>query len=1462
MMALPPAEGAPPMPPPTTAPTPWTCENCGHEHSTEGLDALLRCEICDEKRYLAPRRSGTADAKSSQQSNQVSDASDAEDELQLGLLSVVHVATDNMDDDVRLCHELFGEGSVTFTRLDSLSAPQALHFIFEPFKVIPRDVCTAWGLHSTLQLTLSFEDSAAYESRRIDKATLWHPGRGEDGTAIAANDDGCIVAQQLLRIIQVFWESLAADAMRGGEEHGIKIGSTASQIQSQIQSQKERSNLSAVAARVWRSVASLGAVSPADCSAAAALAALEYGGSSSGSHASLTSVMPRRMDGRHRAREEALDFVRPAPATISYVISRLRSLNAYCAICDEPHPFGAMLQPTVCQRPLCMHQFASFGRLLVGATSLATHAEVLDLLIATTTLAATSARAADILTPMPWVPAQRGSSVLALDPEKPNLPLTREILGRFPAFERINAAAYGDGTEGLRRLMDAQHPLALGLFEWIVSSNRAHLVSVPEALKLASLGTRHQFVMLSAPPERQAAFEELKRQYGSKFAWHGSSSENWHSILRTGLRNLSNTKLMTTGAAYGAGVYLSTSAIMSLGFAMRRSGVFSAAAGGVVSASAAAAISAGAAAGGNAFLAGSELNLLALCEVAQVPSLRKTQAIWVAPEENAVVTRFLFAFPNGVYTRADTLPQDSTDPKFEEDVRNCIGRLDMDDERAVMTDSTAEGFTLVYREQSFMPPPTAPGAHDAGIEYGVLAADSAADNMAALHIAAADEHAVMTDSTAEGFTLVGSSEATILPYQEQQQNAWPDFSPSRLPSMNASEADSRQPSVVPASSSSAKIGGWLRAGQGREARASEQHAPVMAARAPQPPPSQPHSEGDTELSRRLDALQADGWQRVDVVGDGNCFFRALAKQVDGDEQLHGRARQETIRYMREHREEFEQFVHIYSDINYKDFDSYVDNTSIEGTYVEGEIELMAAAKTFNVRIRVYGRSEDHDRTFAPLISNDETRDVCMAHDQAAQHYFVLERMGPAPIARGGLPRPELPPPKMGLIFFGHAYNLRHLLHVRQFKPLLLEAFAAHWAARRLCRAWKRTLEIRHKLVGEGKLTLRADHASARDALERASSGEIQLQAIELEGRVRELGDAKGALQAVSVHVVARHREAEELKLRIAATEQQRAAVAKEHEWCLRRLASLRGQCESYAGTLREKQHELHSATQELEALAREVTAVQTRMASQLDEAHALNRALITAREEVRALKQSQALLLQQAHVESKQVAPLHLELSQLTAEIGVLQQQIDATVANVLSADGRPTAPAVEYPELSRQPPVSFSPAMSVAQSAAGSPETGLSHLSSAWSAQPPGPPTREQSFKAQPFRPPPFTPSVDPKRAWRGAEIGSVELSRPAERPAEPSSKPEKPTRRRHDRAPKQVGVLAFLSSNGDSSLHASAHHGALPPHRWASLPSSRPQATAARSAACRHWTVAARLRLRSTRFCRPPPHYRPHHR
>ena len=67
-------------------------------------------------------------------------------------------------------------------------------------------------------------------------------------------------------------------------------------------------------------------------------------------------------------------------------------------------------------------------------------------------------------------------------------------------------------------------------------------------------------------PERQARFDALAREHGSKFVWHGSRKENWHAILRNGLRNASGTKLQLNGAAHGQGIYLSSSAQMSAGY--------------------------------------------------------------------------------------------------------------------------------------------------------------------------------------------------------------------------------------------------------------------------------------------------------------------------------------------------------------------------------------------------------------------------------------------------------------------------------------------------------------------------------------------------------------------------------------------------------------------------------------------------------------------------------------------------------------------------------------------------------------------------------------------------------------------------------------------------------------------------------------------------------------------------------
>lgn len=65
--------------------------------------------------------------------------------------------------------------------------------------------------------------------------------------------------------------------------------------------------------------------------------------------------------------------------------------------------------------------------------------------------------------------------------------------------------------------------------------------------------------------KHQPAIESAFMRSSSVFChlFHGSAIENWHSIIRNGIFSASGTKLMTAGAAYGHGVYLSDNLLIS-----------------------------------------------------------------------------------------------------------------------------------------------------------------------------------------------------------------------------------------------------------------------------------------------------------------------------------------------------------------------------------------------------------------------------------------------------------------------------------------------------------------------------------------------------------------------------------------------------------------------------------------------------------------------------------------------------------------------------------------------------------------------------------------------------------------------------------------------------------------------------------------------------------------------------------
>ena len=64
---------------------------------------------------------------------------------------------------------------------------------------------------------------------------------------------------------------------------------------------------------------------------------------------------------------------------------------------------------------------------------------------------------------------------------------------------------------------------------------------------LTGLIYRRQYRLTVSSTAAVRQFEEAKRQKGSFYAFHGSPLYNWHSILRSSLRNCSDTALMSTG---------------------------------------------------------------------------------------------------------------------------------------------------------------------------------------------------------------------------------------------------------------------------------------------------------------------------------------------------------------------------------------------------------------------------------------------------------------------------------------------------------------------------------------------------------------------------------------------------------------------------------------------------------------------------------------------------------------------------------------------------------------------------------------------------------------------------------------------------------------------------------------------------------------------------------------------------
>ncbi|KAM9545395.1 protein mono-ADP-ribosyltransferase PARP6-like isoform 3-T4 [Salvelinus alpinus] len=359
---------------------------------------------------------------------------------------------------------------------------------------------------------------------------------------------------------------------------------------------------------------------------------------------------------------------------MKYSEQRIPTLNEYCVVCDEQHVFqnGSMLKPAVCTRELCVFSFYTLGVMSGAAEEVATGAEVVDLLVAMCRAALESPRKSIIFEPYPSVVDPNDPKTLAFNPKKKNYERLQKALDSVMSIREMTQGSYLE----IKKQMDKLDPLAHPLLQWIISSNRSHIVKLPLSRQLKFMHTSHQFLLLSSPPAKEARFRTAKKLYGSTFAFHGSHIENWHSVLRNGLVNASYTKLQLHGAAYGKGIYLSPISSISFGYSgmgkgqhrmptkdelvqryNRMNSVPQ------VQCLMSRPIQ-------SRFLQSRNLNCIALCEVITSKDLQKHGNIWVCPVSDHVCTRFFFVYEDGQVGDANINTQE---PKVQKEIMRVIG---------------------------------------------------------------------------------------------------------------------------------------------------------------------------------------------------------------------------------------------------------------------------------------------------------------------------------------------------------------------------------------------------------------------------------------------------------------------------------------------------------------------------------------------------------------------------------------------------------------------------------------------------------------------------------------------------------------------------------------------------------------------------------------------------------------------
>lgn len=129
-----------------------------------------------------------------------------------------------------------------------------------------------------------------------------------------------------------------------------------------------------------------------------------------------------------------------------------------------------------------------------------------------------------------------------------------------------------------------------------------------------------------------------------------------------------------------------------------------------------------------------------------------------------------------------------------------------------------------------------------------------------------------------------------------------------------------------------------------------------------------------------------GLELRDIPGDGNCLFRALGDQFEGHVRNHFRHRQDVVKYILEHKTEFEPFI-----ADDTTFERHVSALRSLGTYA-GNDAIVAFARLHQVTVIIHQLNSPFFVIQGSSIPSPTTRQLHLAYHNG-DHYSSVRRIG-------------------------------------------------------------------------------------------------------------------------------------------------------------------------------------------------------------------------------------------------------------------------------------------------------------------------------------------------------------------------------------------------------------------------------------------------------------------------------------